>query len=241
MKLNLLLLSTAAWVKAASAYPSPTKVELGVAGDYVILSNSGIATVPSSTITGDIGVSPIAATAITGFGLTMDPGLQFSTASQITGQAFAADYGGPTATKLTTAVGDMQIAYADAAQRTPDDTPESGAIGEQTFARGVYLFPGDITFDKSITFTGTAEDVFIMQTPGSVLQAAGTEVILAGGVLPQNVFWQVAGHFQVGAGSIMKGVVLVKTDALFMTGSTLDGRVFAQTACNLEMAVITQA
>jgi hypothetical protein len=246
MKLNILLLSAAALVNAASAtlYTSPTAVDLGVAGDYVILAKTGIATVPSSTITGDIGVSPIAATAITGFGLTMDSKGQFSTSSQITGQAFAASYGFSTETKLTSAVGAMELAYDDADRRAPDVTnvlEGTGNIGDQNFTRGVYSFNSDITFDKSITFSGSANDVFIMQTSGSVLQAAGTSVILVGGALPENIFWQVAGHFQVGAGSVMKGVVLVKTDALFMTGSTLDGRVLAQTACNIEMAVITEA
>ena len=42
-------------------------VNLGTAGNFVILSKSGISTVPSSVLTGDIGVSPIAHTAITGF------------------------------------------------------------------------------------------------------------------------------------------------------------------------------
>jgi hypothetical protein len=34
---------------------------------------------------------------------------------------------------------------------------------------------------------------------------------------------------------------LVKTDVVFVTGSSLNGRVLAQTACNLQMATITEA
>jgi hypothetical protein len=37
----------------------------------------------------------------------------------------------------------------------------------------------------------------------------------------------------------MEGVLLVKTDVLFVTGSSLNGRVLAQTAVNLQMATIT--
>jgi hypothetical protein len=238
MKLNILLLSAAALVRAATAIDT---VNLGTAGEYVILSKTGISTVPSSKITGDIGVSPIAATAITGFGLIMHSEGQFSEASQITGKAFAADYGGVTATSLTTAVSDMQTAYADAAARAPDYTNVGGgAIGSLTLSTGVYSFDVDISFDSDVTFTGTDKDVFILQTTGSVLQAAGTNVLLDG-VLAKNIFWQVAGQVEVGAGAHMEGVVLVKTDALFMTGSSLEGRVLAQTACNLQQAVITQA
>ena len=56
-------------------------VDLKDAGDYVIIAKSGIDTyVPySSIITGDIAVSPITATAMTGFSLTLDSSTQFST------------------------------------------------------------------------------------------------------------------------------------------------------------------
>jgi hypothetical protein len=66
MKLNLLLLLTPL-VTAASAQEAP--VNLGTACNYVIMAKTGISTVPTSIIAGDIAVSPIAASAITGFGL----------------------------------------------------------------------------------------------------------------------------------------------------------------------------
>jgi hypothetical protein len=70
-------------------------VDLKTASNYVIRAKSGISNVPASAIAGSIGISPIAATAITGFGLALDSATtQFSTATQITGQAHATDYGG---------------------------------------------------------------------------------------------------------------------------------------------------
>ena len=47
-------------------------VELGDAGDFVILAKSGISTVPGSVVTGDLGLSPAAATYLTGFSLSVD-------------------------------------------------------------------------------------------------------------------------------------------------------------------------
>ncbi len=69
MKLNLLLLSVPALVNAATAID---EVLLGSAGNYVILTKTGISTVPTSSITGNIAVSPITVDAITGFDLIMD-------------------------------------------------------------------------------------------------------------------------------------------------------------------------
>ena len=69
-------------------------VDPGTAGDFVILSKSGISTVPQSVITGNIGVSPIARGGMTGFSETMDGTNSFSTSGQVVGKMFAADYAG---------------------------------------------------------------------------------------------------------------------------------------------------
>src|SRR5271157_6160367 len=45
-----------------------TPVDLGSAGNFAILAESGISTTGTTAIVGDIGVSPITSTAITGFG-----------------------------------------------------------------------------------------------------------------------------------------------------------------------------
>ena len=73
--LNSVAMAVAAFVLLASnvmggAPESP--VDLGTAGNFAVLSKAGISTVPPSAIVGDIGVSPIDSTAITGFDLILD-------------------------------------------------------------------------------------------------------------------------------------------------------------------------
>jgi hypothetical protein len=245
MKLNLLLLSVAALVNAAKADPILAEVDLKTAGDFVILAKTGISTVPASVVTGNIAVSPITVAAITGFGLILDSSGTFSTASQLIGQAYGPDYVSPTPSVLTTAVGDMETAYTDAAGRPNDADPAkinlgSGIIGGMTLQTGVYTFDVDITIGSDLYFSGTDTDVFILRTTGSVVQAAGTKVILQGGVLAKNIFWQVAGEVIVRAGAHLEGVLLVKTAAVFNTGASLNGRILVQTAVTLQMAVITE-
>jgi hypothetical protein len=241
MKLNLLLLSAAALVKAVTA---TDPVNLRSAGNYVILTKTGISTVPASLITGDIAVSPIAATAITGFDLVLDSEGEFSTATQFTGKAYAADYATPTPTLLTTAVSDMEIAYTDASSRPNADALRinlgDGAIGGLTLTPGVYTFQVDVTILADMYFDGGADDVFIVQTTKTLFQAANKKVILLNGAQAKNIFWQVAGYVAVNAGAHLEGILLVKTAVTFKTGSSLNGRVFSQTACNLQMATITE-
>ncbi|CAE8679679.1 unnamed protein product [Polarella glacialis] len=100
---------------ASVSAAGPAAVILGTAGTFAILSKSGIDTVPMSVITGDIGVSPIAAAAITGFNLKLDSTNTSATATQVTGSVYASDYKSPTPAELTVTIGDMETAYTDAA------------------------------------------------------------------------------------------------------------------------------
>ena len=67
---------------STNVYAQEPTIYLDAASKYVILSKTGISTVPTSSITGDIGVSPIAASAITGFSKTMDSSGEFWTSNR---------------------------------------------------------------------------------------------------------------------------------------------------------------
>jgi hypothetical protein len=69
MKKNLILLSMATY-NVINAASGNNIVLLGTASNCTILAKSGISTVPTSAITGNIAVSPV--TTITGFSLTLD-------------------------------------------------------------------------------------------------------------------------------------------------------------------------
>ena len=102
-------------------------VGLGSSGNFVALAKTGISTTGTIAIVGDIGVSPAAASFITGFGLIADFTNTFSTSSLVTSKVYAANYAAPTPAYMTTAIGDMQTAFSDAAGRTLPDFTELGA------------------------------------------------------------------------------------------------------------------
>jgi hypothetical protein len=232
--------------EAPSASPSsrpsgPAPIDLGFACNYAILAKSGISTVPNSIVTGDIGVSPIAATAMTGFSLDLDSSGEFSTSSQVVGKAYASDYNGSTPANMTAAVYAMEAAYTNAEARPTTDSSISSNIGGKTLTPGVYTFTETVQINSDLTFEGGPDDVFVIQTTGDLTQKAKKKVILVGGAQAKNVFWQVAGFVEIGADASMQGILLVKTKVDFITGSSLIGSVLAQTAVNLQMATITQA
>jgi hypothetical protein len=220
-------------------------VDLGTACNYAILAKTGISTVPTSTVTGNIAVSPIASGAITGFTLTMDSSTQFSTSAQLKGKAFASDYSVPTPANLTAAVVDMEAAYIEASECPTTNATRTnvggGTIGGQVLTPGVYTFTVGIIIDLDITFEGDADDIFIIQTSTTLYQAANTKIILSGSVQAKNIFWQVKTTAYIGAKALMQGILLVAEKVDFITGSFLEGSVLSQTAVNIQKATITQA
>jgi hypothetical protein len=222
-------------VNIAGGLHGPAAVNLGSAANYVILAKSAISNVPTSAITGDLALSPAAASFITGFALTLPAGGAASTSAQVTGSVYASDYAVPTPTNLTTAILAMQTAYTDAAGRpTPDYTElATGAIGGLTLPAGLYKWSNTVTIGSDVTLTGSATDVWIFQIAGGVTQASATHVILSGGALASNVFWQVAQTVSIGTTAHIEGQIMSQTAITLNTGATANGRLMAQTAVTL--------
>jgi hypothetical protein len=220
----------------------PAPVSLGTAGNFVILAKSGISTVPNSAVTGDIGVSPIDSTAITGFSLMLDSTNTFSTSSQVVGMAFASDYTSPTPSNLTTAVGNMETAFTDAAGRpTPDFTELGGGeIGGLVLVPGLYKWGTGVLISTDVTLNGGPDDVWIFQISGGITQAAGTRVLLTGGALPKNIFWQSSGAVALDTTAHLEGIVLSQTEITLATGATVNGRLLSQTAVTLDTSTVSQ-
>ncbi len=218
-------------------------VNLGTAGNYVILAKTGVSTTGTTAVTGNIGLSPAAASFITGFSLTADATNVFATSSLVTGKVYASNYATPTPTNLTTAIGDMETAYTDAAGRTP--TPSgaflnvgAGEIGGQTLVPGLYKWTTGVTISTDVTLSGGPNDVWIFQIAGNLSEANGKKVLI-GSAQAKNIFWQVAGQVTVGTTADFKGVILCQTLIALNNGATLEGRALAQSAVTLDANAIT--
>jgi len=217
-------------------------VLLGTAANYVILSKTGVTTATETTaIVGNVGVSPIAAGAITGFGLILDSSGKFATSRLVTGKIYASDYTNPTPKDLTTAVSDMQIAYTDAAGRTTPDESElaSGLIGGMTLMPGLYKWGTSVNIASDVFFSGNSTDVWVLQIAGELIVASGTKVVLIGGASANNIFWQVADQTTLETTSALSGIVLCQVAITMRTGANLVGRALSQTAVTLDSNSVT--
>ena len=189
------------------------RVRLNGASSFAVLAGSVITSTEETTVTGNLGLCP--GSSVTGFPPGILKGAQHIN-DVIANQA-----------KL-----DLTTAYNDAAGRTCTDIVTlSGNIGGLTLTPGLYkstsslaISSGDLTFDAK----GNANAVFIIQIASTLTNTSGRKVILSGGALASNIFWQVGSSATFETTSVFKGTVMAKQSITFNTGSKLNGRALAR-------------
>lgn len=189
-------------------------VPLAGASNFAVLAGSAVTSTGATNITGDLGLSP--GSSVGGF----PPGILVGTQhiNDVTANQ----------AKL-----DLTAAYNDAKDRTSTDIVTlSGNIGGLTLTPGLYkstsslaVSSGDVTFDAK----GNPSAIFIIQIASTLTTTSGRKVILSGGALASNIFWQVGSSATFGTTSVFKGIVLTMQSITLNTGATLDGKALART------------
>jgi hypothetical protein len=236
-----MLLAAALLVPAIAQSQPLQAVNLRSTAGFAVLAGSLVSNVPTSAITGNIGLSPATGGNITGFG-----------PNEVTGIIYATDASGPAgsvpaASMLTTAKGDLTLAYNDAAGRTPVPSgaflnPGSGNIGGLTLVPGLYKFTSTVSITGSnLTLAGSASDIWIFQIASALNVGNGVQVILSGGARAANIFWQVGTSATLGTTSVMKGTIMADQSISLNTGASLEGRALASIAAvTLASNAVTQ-
>ena len=204
-------------------------INLRSAAHFTILAGAAITTTGGGIITGDVGASPIAGSAI------------HLTQAQVDGVIYAVDASGPAGSRidpalLLTAKGDLTTAYNEAAGRTPIPSgpflnPGAGNIGGMNLMPGLYKFTSTAMITGAdLTLTGAADDVWIFQIASDLQVGSGIKIILAGGAQPRNIFWQVGTSAVIETFAVFKGTILADQSVIMKTSSTMEGRALAFSA-----------
>lgn len=219
-------------------------VDLGTAENFAVLAGTEITNVPTSVITGDVGLSPAAGGNYAGL-----------TDAEVTGTIYAVDGAGPAGSVnnpalLTTAKNNLTTAYLDAAGRTPNQTftATDNQLGGQTLAPGVYAFPHADTANLTaanplvLDAQGDPNAVFIFQASSDLITASGSTVSLINGAQACNVFWQVTSSATLGTGSTFVGTIMALTSIAVESEVDIEGRALARNgAVTLIADTITSA
>lgn len=216
--------TTGSTVLAGNAAP-----DLQSAGSFAVLAGSTISNTGGTIVTGDIGVSP--GSAIDGF----PPGIVIGTTYGV----------GPI---MDQAKLDLTFAYLDAKGRTLDSISCPGNLGGLTLAPGLYTNSSSVILSGTgplgiltLDAGGDSTAVWIFQMGSSLTTDPGTSVVLSGGALQENVFWQVSSSATIGTTCLFKGNILCQESITLNTGAELLGRALTQTAAvTLDFNVVTR-
>lgn len=215
---------------AAGALAAQAPVPLGTAGSFSVLAGSGITNVPTSVISGDVGLSPAAGSFITALAC-----------SEVSGTIYAVDASGlpcyiNNPGLLTTVKSDLTNAYDNAAAQTSTGDITGVNLAGQTFGPGVYSSAGSILISGAAPLTlnggGNADSVFIFQTAaaGDLTVAGTSRVEYTNGAQPCNVFWKVQSAFLSNTGFGFVGTILALTQITLTSNITVQGRLLARNA-----------
>ena len=221
---GLVALLLLAQINTASAATSPT---LGAAGTFSVLAETNITNVPTSSIGGDVGLSPA-----TGAGIGL-------TDAEVAGTIYSVDAFGPAGSVnnpalLTTAINNMTAAFTAIDQ--PCTTNYGNVVhdlGGSNLGPGVYC-AGAFTLTGNLTLSGSG--VWIFKSASTLTTSADSSVT---GGDPCNVWWRLVSAADIFPNSSIVGNILAGTSINMQTGASLNGRALAQAAVTLDANTIT--
>ncbi|MFT7502380.1 MAG: hypothetical protein ACI91Q_001187 [Gammaproteobacteria bacterium] len=130
------------------------------------------------------------------------------------------------------AYADLEAAYSNAEGR-PAGTPMVGNISGETFGPGVHTSVGAVATTAATSFTidgqGHADAVFIFQVKAALGFGANTTIHLINGAQAKNVFWQVVGAGDIGAGCAFVGTLMANGAISSGEAAVVNGRLLTKT------------
>jgi hypothetical protein len=189
---------------------NPAAPSLTSAQTYVVLGASAVTNTGATAITGDLGVSS------PGIGPTGFP------PGTITGNTHSGD------ASSAAAQGDLTPAYNTLAAKTCTTSLTGQDLGGMTLSQGVFCFTSSAQLTGTLTLNGDASSVFIFKVSSALNTASNSSVVMTGGSLARNVYWQVGSSATLGSGTAFKGNIIALTSVSLGTGATLSGRAMAR-------------
>ena len=176
---------------------------LGAATSFSALAALSMSSANTTTISGDLGLSPGIASSKTG-----------------PWTVGGSEYFGP-GTLAAQAQADALAAFNNLAGQT------SNGLWDLNInpLPGVWTVPSDATFAGTLTLSGNADDVWVFQI-GRDMTFTGA-VVMAGSAQPCNVFWQIGRSTTIATGTSFIGTLIASSDITLVSGATVNGRVMA--------------
>ena len=135
---------------------------------------------------------------------------------------------------------DLGLAY-DAARGLTHTATFSGDQNGLTLLPGVYYAGAAIAVTGTMTLNGGGDPnaVFVFQVEAALNTGASSAIVLTNGAKASNVFWQVLGAANTGAGSSFAGTIMASGAITLGAGASVYGRALSLAAITLAANTVT--
>lgn len=210
VSLILVLLITLVMSTPIISIAAELPIDLGTAESFAILAGQTITNTGTTTINGNVGISP---------GSALTPG-----AAIINGEVHLND-----ATAIL-AQQHLVLAYDDSKARM-DEEPIPAQLGGSTLLPGYYVSEV-VSFNLTGTLTLDANNdpdaIFIFEAGSTLVTAADSNVILINGAKASQIFWNVGSSATLGISSHLEGTILAMESITLTTSATVNGSLLAR-------------
>lgn len=248
---------------ATSANRSPDgkkMIDLGKAGQFVILAKTNINNESESRITGRTGEGSVADS-------KKKEKKDSDSAQQTTSDQtveMQANQSETTTPDVTEAIEDMMSAYnvelmsafnntsmknrdTDTSMQNGDEassddvtTHEDGSFHSNDLSPGVHEWNESLNIESDVNLSGAEDDVWVIKVGNNLTVQEDIVFTLSDGAQAENVYWYVEGEVTIGENAQFEGIILSMNDITLEKGAKLNGRMFSQTSVNLDDNTVTE-
>ena len=232
----IVILTVIPYTFSQTVYPNPLTLDLLSAGNFRILAGSALTIYASATVSDNVG-----STTVTNVGDVNGNigGTTLTNSGYVSGNLWGTTVTNSGTCDGTTTIGtdpevphaqsDYALVYSNIVGRTADTSLATGTdLGGKTLGRGIYASAGTFIINGTLTLTGTSSDIFIFKMISTLTTSLGSEIILTGGALVSNVYWQVGSSATIDG--VFKGNILALTSITQNADASLDGSLFTRDA-----------
>ncbi len=219
-------------VKATS--PNKKKaVDLGKAGEFVILAKKDVNNESGSKITGHVGEGSEAEKNKGDKDTPKQNNDQKSDQSDMTSSP-----------NVTEAIDVLESTFSNVSMHESDvevtNHNTKSFHHDPALKPGVHVWDSSIDITSDVTLSGDEDDVWIFKTGDDLTVSENTVITLADGAQADNIYWYVEGEASIGKNAEFEGIVLSMDEITLEEGAIVNGRMFSQSSITLDDNTITE-
>lgn len=218
-------------------------IDLGKAGQFVILAKKTINNESESRITGRTGEG--SATDVTKSEKTKEEmafadSVRKSTSDEV--MIWQSNQSDTASTDVSEAIKDMMSAHSDALLQSGNDATSqmNESLHTAELTSGIREWSDSLNIESDVTLSGSADDVWVFKIGNNLNVNENTVFTLTDGARADNIFWIVEGEVTIGKDANFEGIILSMNDITLEKGAKLNGRMFSQTSITLDDNTITE-